>query len=179
LEAARSALAFNGGHSITVHSANEPSPSDQAPPKQRAAINQLSSDIALRNRSCIVQYRRISQNIVAWCQGRAPSRFRTQPAARSPLSISPMIPIAGTSCAGCQLKTPGAWRSRSCGCRSWSGSPAAPIEARRDCPGRADSASDRLDNDYILKSDDRSIGALRCKNRLVRWSHPHGGRMPQ
>src|SRR5260370_42115355 len=73
------------------------------------------------------------------------------------LAISPTIRIAGTSCAGCQLKTPGAWRSRSCGCRSWSGSPAASIQARRDCPGRADSASDRLENDYILKSDDRSI----------------------
>jgi hypothetical protein len=34
------------------------------------------------------------------------------------------------------------------------------IQARRDCPGRADSASDRLDNDYILKSDDRSIGRI-------------------
>jgi hypothetical protein len=34
---------------------------------QRAAINQLSSDIALPNRSRIVQCRRTSQNIVAWC----------------------------------------------------------------------------------------------------------------
>jgi hypothetical protein len=32
---------------------------------QRAAINQLSSDIALPNRSRIVQCRRTSQNIVA------------------------------------------------------------------------------------------------------------------
>jgi len=32
---------------------------------QRAAINQLSSDIALPNRSCIVQCRRKSRNIVA------------------------------------------------------------------------------------------------------------------
>jgi hypothetical protein len=32
-----------------AHSANEPSPSDQAPPMQRAAINQLSNGIALPN----------------------------------------------------------------------------------------------------------------------------------
>jgi len=37
---------------------------------QRAAINQLSNDIALPNRSCIVQCRRKSWNIVAWCPGR-------------------------------------------------------------------------------------------------------------
>jgi hypothetical protein len=36
---------------------------------QRTAINQLSSDIALPNRTCIVQCRRTSQNIVAWCPG--------------------------------------------------------------------------------------------------------------
>jgi hypothetical protein len=48
-----------------AHSANQPSPSDQAPPMQGAAINQLSSEIALPNRSRIVQCRRTSQNIVA------------------------------------------------------------------------------------------------------------------
>ena len=52
-------------HSITAHSANEPSPSDQAPPMQRAVINQLSNGIALPNRSCIVQCRRKSRKIVA------------------------------------------------------------------------------------------------------------------
>jgi hypothetical protein len=57
------------GHSITAHSAT-PSPSDQAPPMQRAAINQLSNGIALRSRSCIVQRRRTSQKIVTWCPGR-------------------------------------------------------------------------------------------------------------
>jgi hypothetical protein len=46
------------------------SPSDQAPPMQRAAINQLSNGIALRSRSCIVQRRRTSQKIVTWCPGR-------------------------------------------------------------------------------------------------------------
>ena len=58
-------LCATSSHSITVHSANEPSPSDQVPPMQRAAINQLSSDIALPNRSRIVQCRRTSQNIAA------------------------------------------------------------------------------------------------------------------
>src|SRR6267154_6611662 len=43
----------------------QPSPSDQAPPMQRAAINQLSNSIALPNRTCIVQCRRKSRNIVA------------------------------------------------------------------------------------------------------------------
>ncbi len=52
-------------NSITAHSATSPSPSDQAPPMQRAAINQLSNGIALPNRSCIVQCRRKSRNIVA------------------------------------------------------------------------------------------------------------------
>jgi len=37
---------------------------------QRAAINQLSNGIALPSRSCIVQYRRTSQNIVTWYPGR-------------------------------------------------------------------------------------------------------------
>jgi len=53
---------------------DKPSPSDQAPPMQRAAINQLSNDIALPNRSCIVQYRRKSRNIVAGKQWTQPSR---------------------------------------------------------------------------------------------------------
>jgi hypothetical protein len=55
------------------HSANEPSPSDEAPPMQRAAINRLSNDIALPNRSCIVEYRIIVQyRRISWpgAQGR-------------------------------------------------------------------------------------------------------------
>jgi transposase len=48
----------NSRHSISAHYANEPSPSDQAPPMQRAAINRLSNGIALPNRGCIVQCRR-------------------------------------------------------------------------------------------------------------------------
>ena len=43
----------------------KPSPSDQAPPTQRAGINQLTNGITLPNRSCIVQRRRKSRNIVA------------------------------------------------------------------------------------------------------------------
>jgi len=58
-------LCARSGHSITAHFANEPSPSDQAPPMQRAVINQLSNGIALPNRSCIVQCRRKSRKIVA------------------------------------------------------------------------------------------------------------------
>jgi hypothetical protein len=52
-------------YSISRHFANEPSPSDQAPPMQRAVINQLSNGIALPNRSCIVHCRRKSRKIVA------------------------------------------------------------------------------------------------------------------
>jgi len=58
-------LCARSGHSITAHFANEPSPSDQAPPMQRAVNNQLSNGIALPNRSCIVQCRRKSRKIVA------------------------------------------------------------------------------------------------------------------
>src|SRR5580692_5706149 len=43
-------------------------------------------------------------------------------------------PNRATSCAGCRRTMPGVWRSRSCGCLSWYGLPAALIRARRECP---------------------------------------------
>jgi hypothetical protein len=75
LEAARIKPRQNE-RSITAHYANEPSLSDQAPPMQRATINQLSSETALPNRSRIAECRRKSQNIVAlagFASGRAPA----------------------------------------------------------------------------------------------------------
>jgi hypothetical protein len=70
----RRPLVTREGHSITAHYANEPSLSDQAPPMQRATINQLSSETALPNRSRIAECRRKSQNIVALVPREPPTR---------------------------------------------------------------------------------------------------------
>jgi hypothetical protein len=71
------------------HYANELSLSDQAPPMQRATINQLSSETALPNRSRIAECRRKSQSIVAlagFASGRAP-------AVREPAAFIFCLPI--------------------------------------------------------------------------------------
>jgi hypothetical protein len=50
---------------------------------------------------------------------------------------------------------------------------------RRNCPGRADSTSDRLENDYILKSDDRSIGRIWHHHQDAALAHlPPSARPP-